>query len=228
MTPKTGATATSGAPVTTSGTDGTDPPNPGGVTATDFRRSATAATGLTDTDPRTDRRAASTSGDCRADVTSADARDPTREPIDPEGATPRPPRPAAERAGEPSTPDTAPGSAGPADTDVESAAEVSADATPNACGPANDRPTTTAAAPTPAPLTTLNGISSPEFSATDRCHAMSHLPDIVSHEPSCDADHFASHAHKRVPRAIPSPARTPPAPQPRQRCRRTYDISPKH
>ena len=34
---------------------------------------------------------------------------------------------------------------------------------------------------------------------------MSRLTDTVSHYPSCDADHFASHTHARVPRAIPSP-----------------------
>jgi hypothetical protein len=85
-------------------------------------------------------------------VPSAEARGPIRETVDPEGFTPRPPRPAAERAGELPLPDAALGSAGPADTDVESAAEVSALATPNACGPANDKPTTTAAAPIRTPL----------------------------------------------------------------------------
>ena len=145
---------------------GTDAPNPGGVSATECRRSATAATGLSDADARTDRRAASPTGVCRADVTSAEARDPTRETVDPEDFTPRPPRPAAARDGELSSPDTAPGSAGPADTDVESVAEVSAAATPNACGPASYRPTTTAAAPTPAPLTTLNAIPTLEFLAS--------------------------------------------------------------
>jgi len=52
-----------------------------------------------------------------------------------------------------------------ASDDAGAASVLSADATPNACGPASDRPTTTAAAPTPALLTTLNGIPTPEFVA---------------------------------------------------------------
>jgi hypothetical protein len=88
--------------------------------------------------------------------------------VDSEGFTPLPRRLTTGCAGELTWPAAALGSAGPVVTDVESVAAVSAAATPNVSGNANERPAIIAAALTAEPFTNLIGMLTPERSATNR------------------------------------------------------------